>query len=287
MRSMRQLSLLEILQYSSYFKNYRSSSYLFLFVTENQKDFTTCLLEFLNKQKDEADSKAKEEEKKIREEEEKERQKLREAYVREWDIGKEGVDEKLKKFREMTQEEYVEQQRAKRIDEFAPPKSSSVKKSDNAFDNHGRMLQPDATQPASSKTWADVRPKPKTPPPPDISDFVGQKGLYFSTAKKPEATRTNLKYKNFIKPQEPTPIVNELDDNNSDKEKPEKRQSESNYASISPPPTYDYYGPAPKQSRTKKPFESDLREAYAQGAKSLETKASNIKLPSHYDFTFD
>lgn len=185
----------------------------------------------------------------------------------------------------MTQEEYVEQQRAKRIDEFAPPKSSTITKSDYSFDGHGKTIQADTTKPASTKTWADVRPKPKTPPPPDISDVV-QKGLYFTTAKKPEGS---LKYKNFIKTQDPTPIVNELEEKDCDYNEgnPMKRHSDSSYANIAPPPTYAYYGPVPKQSRPNKPFESDLREAYAQGAKSLETKANNIKLPSHYDFTFD
>lgn len=259
----------------------------FVFTTENEKDFTTCLLEFLTQQKNEADAKAKEEEKKIREENEKERQKLREAYVREWDLGKEGVEDKVKKFREMTQEEYVEQQRSKRIDEFAPPQTSSSSKSLNTFDEKGRSVSSESNS-SAPKTWSDVRPKAKTPPPPDIGDLSAlneQKGLYFTSSKKP----TTVKYKNFVQPQEPVPIENELsdEDDSVQKPKPQKRKSEMEHAEIAPPPTYDYYGPTPKHSRPKKPFESDIREAYAQGAKSLESKGNERQLSKQYDFTFD
>ncbi|KAM3961204.1 coiled-coil domain-containing protein 174 [Aphomia sociella] len=253
---------------------------------ENENDFTTRLLEFLTQQKNEADEKAKEEEKKIREEQEKERQKLREAYIREWDLGKEGVDEKLKKFREMTQEEYVEQQRDKRIDEFAPPQTSSASKSNYSFDATGKMVDLQTNKPAE-KSWSDVRPRVKTPPPPIIGDINEQKGLYFSTVKKSES---NVKYRNFVKAQEETPIVNELDESENNEvqsHRLKKRSHETNHTEIAPPPTYDYYGPVPKHSKHDKPFESDIREAYAQGSKSLETKLSNRQLPKHYDFTFD
>ncbi|XP_028158601.1 coiled-coil domain-containing protein 174 [Ostrinia furnacalis] len=252
---------------------------------QNEKDFTTCLLEFLTQQKNEADAKAKEEEKKLREEQEKERQKLRDAYIREWDLGKEGVEGKVKKFREMTQEEYVEQQRSKRIDEFAPPKSSSSSKSVHTFDESGRSSS--GLNPSTPKTWSEVRPM-EAPPPPDIGDISAldeQKGLYFST-KKPANT---IKYKNFVQPQEPTPIENELSDDEGEGEqiRPQKRKSERDHSEIAPPPTYDYYGPTPKHSRPKKPFESDIREAYAQGAKSLEAKGNDRQLSKAYDFTFD
>lgn len=236
-----------------------------IFFTENEKDFTTCLLEFLTQQRNEAEDKAKEEEKKIREEQEKERQKLREAYVREWDIGKEGIDGKVKKFRELTQEEYVEQQRNKRIDEFAPLPQTS-KTADQVFDDKGNIIKENST-----KTWSDVRPK--TPPPPVIGPIEEiPKGLFFTTKK-------DVKYKNFVPA---TPIVNELDD-----ERPEKRKNDGISTEIAPPPTFDYYGPVPKQAKGKKPFDSDINEAYTQGAKSLESKKSDRKLPQHYDFTFD
>ncbi|XP_075984787.1 coiled-coil domain-containing protein 174 [Anticarsia gemmatalis] len=267
---------------------------------ENQKDFTTCLMEFLTQQKNEADAKATEEERKLKEEKEKERQKLREAYVREWDIGKEGIEGKQNKFREMSQEEYVEVQRSKRINEFAPPQTSTSTNA-HAFDDRGRMVNSDGTHArthsrsnartspptdtgdrnnTAPKTWADVRPRMKTPPPPDIGDLtdISQKGLYFSSNKKKENV---VKYKNFVKAQEPTPIVNEVDDVDE-----EIRNTESNNE-IAPPPTYDYYGPVAKKTKFQKPFQSDIREAYAQGAKSLETKSSERKLPQHYDFTFD
>ncbi|RVE50439.1 hypothetical protein evm_004976 [Chilo suppressalis] len=254
---------------------------------DNQKDFTACLLEFLTEQKNEADEKAKEEERKAKEEQEKERQKLREAHIREWDLGKEGVEGKVKKFREMTQEEYVEQQRSKRIDEFAPPKALSSSRTDYTFDDKGRMIEPGSDTPVK-KTWADVRPKTKTPPPPEIGDISFpdiQKGLYFSTSNKPSLTN----YKNFVQTQEPTPIENELSDDEdiSEQRKTEKRKFVSNHAEIEPPPTYDYYGPTPKCSRPQKPFNSDIREAYAQGAKSLENKGSDRQLSKQYDFTFD
>ncbi|KPJ10802.1 Uncharacterized protein C3orf19-like [Papilio machaon] len=233
---------------------------------KNEKDFTTCLLEFLTQQRNEAENKAKEEEKKIREEQEKDRQKLRETYVREWDIGKEGMDEKVKKFRELTQEEYVEQQRSKRIDEFAPLPQTSTTAS-QVFDDKGNIVQ-------GNKSWSDVRPK--TPPPPIIGpiDEV-PKGLFFTTKK-------DLKYKNFVPAS--TPIINELDDDED--RRPEKRRNVES-TEIAPPPTYDYYGPIPKQAKGKKPFDSDINEAYTQGARSLETKKIDRKLPQHYDFTFD
>ncbi|VEN42769.1 unnamed protein product [Callosobruchus maculatus] len=65
-----------------------------------------------------------EEEKKKREEEEKEREaaekileELRKKHVRPWDIGKEGV----KVFEEMSQDEWIENKRDERVEEFAPP----------------------------------------------------------------------------------------------------------------------------------------------------------------------
>ncbi|XP_031770480.2 coiled-coil domain-containing protein 174 [Galleria mellonella] len=254
---------------------------------ENEEDFTTRLMEFLTQQKNEADAKAKEEEKKIREEQEKERQKLREAYIREWDLGKEGVDDKVKKFREMSQEEYVDQQRDKRIEEFAPPQGSNSNKSNYSFDSTGRMVNLETNTPIE-KSWSDVRPRVKTPPPPTIGDVTEQKGLYFSTVKKPEHS---VKYRNFIKAQEEvTQIVNELDEHNDGEDqtsRPGKRTHETKHTEIAPPPTYDYYGPTPKHLKYEKPFDSDIREAYAQGSKSLETKTSNRQLPKHYDFTFD
>ncbi|XP_023945433.1 coiled-coil domain-containing protein 174 [Bicyclus anynana] len=253
---------------------------------EKKKEFTTCLLKFLTEKRDEADKKAKEEEKKAREEQEKERQKLRDAYVREWDIGKEGNEDKPKKFREMTQEEYVEQQRAKRIDEFAPVKSSNSVNSTNEFDTQGRRLNSN-TDTVKVKTWSDVR-RVEAPAPPVIGDIsdASQKGLYFST-KKNEAI---LKYKNFVKAQEPVPINNELSDDEvsgNTRPKPDKRKDGEEYVEIEPPATYDYYGPIPKNRKLDKPFNSDLREAMAQGNKSLERKESSRKLPEHYDFTFD
>lgn len=240
----------------------------------------------MTQQKNEADAKANEKEKKLKEEQEKERQKLREAYVREWDIGKDGVEGKVKKFREMTQEEYVEQQRVKRINEFAPPQASTSDKS-NTFDDRGNIV---ATHGATAtKTWADVRPKAKTPPPPEIGDLnevTNQKGLYFSSFKN---NQKGVKYRNFVKAQEPTPIIDELvaTDSVAGNISHEKRKHESDGVEVPPPPTFEYYGPTIKQTRFEKPFESDIREAYNQGAKSLETKSSNRQLPKHYDFTFD
>ncbi|XP_053615330.1 coiled-coil domain-containing protein 174 isoform X2 [Plodia interpunctella] len=253
---------------------------------EKPKDFATCLLEYLTQHKEEADAKATEEERRIKEEKEKERQKLREAYVRDWDIGKEGVEEKVKKFREMTQEEYVEQQRDKRIDEFAPPQTSTASKSQFIFDDKGNLVDAQTKAPVK-KTWADVRRK-KSPSPPDINYVNEEKGLYFSTSKKNE----KVKYRNFVKSQEPSPIINELDDDNNggknNQNKSEERISDKDHAEIAPPPIYDYYGPPPtKYSKHEKPFKSDIREAYAQGAKSLEVKSNTKKIPRHYDFTFD
>lgn len=213
---------------------------------------------------------------------------MRETYVREWDLGKEGVDEKVKKFREMSQEEYIEQQRSKRIDEFAPPQTSFSSKSLCTFDKSGRNVSSE-TIVSEPKTWSDVRPRLSTPPPPDIGDIStlnAQKGLYFSTSKKP----ATVKYKNFVHTQEPTPIENELsdeEDSQGQKSHPQKRKHELEHAEIAPPPTYDYYGPIPKHTRPKKPFESDIREAYAQGAKSLELKGHERQLSKQYDFTFD
>lgn len=239
----------------------------------------------MTQQKNEADNKAKEQEKKIKEEQEKERQKLRDAYVRDWDIGKDGVESKVKKFREMTQEEYVDQQRAKRIDEFAPIPGSSRNGSNNTFDERGKVLAPD-NSPPRSKSWTDVRPKVKTPPPPIIGDIeLEQKGLYFSSKK--SLPKPSVLYKNFVKAQ-PTPIENEISDDESEvHRRSEERNPEANHAEIAPPPTYDYYGPVPKKFKPEKPFVSDIREAYAQGAKSLESKSCSERLPQHYDFTFD
>lgn len=180
----------------------------------------------------------------------------------------------------MSQEEYVEQQRAKRINEFAPPQSSTREKSMYTFNKDGRKIHSDN----KTKSWSEVRPM-NTPPPPNISDITDDtnKGLYFTT-KKPE---TIVKYKNFIKATEPTAIVNEL----SDDEEDVQRQSEGNVscskAEISPPPTYEYYGPEAKYRKADKPFKSDIREAMEQGARSLETKESNRKIGKQYDFTFD
>lgn len=207
--------------------------------------------------------------------------------MREWDLGKEGVEDKVKKFREMTQEEYVEQQRAKRIDEFAPLQAKNSDNSSYVFDKQGRRVEPMDDDNDKTKTWADVR-RVKTPPPPVIGDLTDmeQKGLYFSTKK----TETVVKYKNFVKAQEPVPINNELSDEDDDintRYKPVMRNNSSEYVEIEPPATYDYYGPTPKHRKTYKPFNSDIREAMAQGNKSLERKESNRRLPQHYDFTFD
>lgn len=183
----------------------------------------------------------------------------------------------------MTQEEYVEQQRAKRIDEFAPPKISERDKSKFNFDSRGNKIE--LNKEIENKTWSDVR-RPITPPPPTIGDLSDdtQKGLYFTTKKAEKV----VKYKNFVKSQEATPIANELsDEEESIRCMPEKRKFNVEHAEIAPPPTYDYYGPTPKHTRVEKPFSSNMREAMAQGNKSLETKESNRKLPQHYDFTFD
>ncbi|XP_063375676.1 coiled-coil domain-containing protein 174 [Cydia amplana] len=269
---------------------------------EDEKDFTTCLLEFLTQQKDEAEAAAKEKEKKLKEEQEKERQKLREAYVREWDIGKDGVEGKLKKFREMTQEEYVEQQRAKRIDEFAPVQGSSRDEANYFFDDKGNMVSSDRSPSSRNSrsderskvktppppTWSDVRPIENASPPPIISDLEPeQKGLYFTSKK--SKPKCNVQYKNFVKTSEPTPIQNEISDEEVDERQKdtEKRRHDSSHAQIAPPPTYDYYGPVPKKTKNHKPFESDIREAYAQGSKSLEPKSSRERIPPNYDFTFD
>ncbi|XP_047988785.1 coiled-coil domain-containing protein 174 [Leguminivora glycinivorella] len=271
-------------------------------IKEDEKDFTTHLLEFLTQQKDEAEAAAKEKEKKLKEEQERERQKLREAYVREWDIGKDGVEGKLKKFREMTQEEYVEQQRAKRIDEFAPVQGSSRDRSNYFFDDKGNMVSSDGSPPSRNSrsgerpkvktppppTWSDVRPVRNDSPPPVISDFEPeQKGLYFTSKK--SIPKHNVKYKNFVKTSEPTPIQNEISDDEVEERQndTEKRSHDSSHAQIAPPPTYDYYGPVPKKAKNHKPFESDIREAYAQGSKSLEPKSSRERIPPNYDFTFD
>lgn len=264
-------------------------------ISEKKKDYTTCLLEFLNQQKIEADKKAKEEEEKKKEEKEKERQKYRETYIREWDVGKEGVGGKVKKFREMSQEEYVEQQRAKRNDEFAPPQTTSNDRSKYSFDIRGNKLETETSESDKIKSWSDVRPV-AAPPPPIIGDLSevseAQKGLYFSSKK----TKPVVRYKNFVRAEEPTPINNELSEESSvedeevsvvKKNKHEKRNQNSSHAEIEPPPTYEYYGPNTKYSRTEKPFSSDLREAMAQGSKRLEPKESNIQLPKHYDFTFE
>nr|XP_032522348.1 coiled-coil domain-containing protein 174 isoform X2 [Danaus plexippus plexippus] len=247
---------------------------------EKKKDFTTCLLQFLTQQKDEADKKAKEEEEKAKKEREEERQKLREAYIREWDVGKDGLQGNVKKFREMSQEEYVEQQRAKRINEFAPPQSSTREKSMYTFNKDGRKIDSDN----KTKSWSEVRPM-NTPPPPNISDITDDtnKGLYFTT-KKPE---TIVKYKNFIKAIEPTAIVNELSDDEEDVQRQSEGNVSCNKAEISPPPTYEYYGPEAKYRKADKPFKSDIREAMEQGARSLETKESSRKIGKQYDFTFD
>lgn len=211
---------------------------------------------------------------------------MREAYVREWDVGKEGV-EGTKKFREMTQEEYVEQQRAKRIEEFAPPQAGHSRRSVSTFDTKGRIVEP-----PKAKTWSDVRPRLATPPPPDIGPMTSNKGLYFSSAKE-DCKKTDFKYKNFVKTQEPEPIVNELSDDDDDDVEinrnpvPGKRKTTTEGTGIAPPATYDYYGPTPKHFKSKKPFESDIREAYAQGTKSLETKESSRQLSNDYDFTFE
>lgn len=243
----------------------------------------------MTQQKNEADAKAKEKENKLKEEQEKERQKLREAYVREWDIGKEGVEGKLKKFREMSQEEYVEQQRDKRIKEFAPPQTTTSGNS-SMFDDKGNKVG--SSEVTATKTWADVRPRVKTPPPPEIGDInevTQNKGLYFSSSKKKDGNSNSFKYRNFVKAQEPTPIVDEIEDTDSvaDNTRREKRKHDSESVEVPPPPTFEYYGPTIKQTKFDKPFESDIREAYSQGAKSLETKSSGRQLPKHYDFTFD
>lgn len=267
------------------------------FISENQKDFTTCLLEFLTKQKDEADSKAKEEENKRKEEAEKEKQKIREAFVREWDIGKEGIlGNKGRKFREMTQEEYVDQQRSKRLDEFAPSStsSSSNKTSMYSFDVTGKKVRPDEAEsrPRLNKTWAEVRPDVEPPPPPLIGDITEQNSLYFTTKKgtKPPDPHNKLaskiKFRNFVRAQEPTPIIDEMLSETSVSE-PGNEQLNSYSTEIAPPPTYDYYGPVPKQPRIQKPFLSDINEAYAQGSKSLESKSRDLQLSKQYDFTFD
>ena len=262
--------------------------YLFItsIISEKPKDLTTSLLEFLTQQKNEADAKAKEEENKLKEEQEKEKQRLRDEYIREWDLGKEGVEAKVKKFKLMSQEEYVEQQRDKRIKEFAPPKTSTS--GNSIFDDKGNKVV--TKEVTATKTWADVRPRAKTPPPPEIGDLNEiplNKGLYFSTSKKNGGS--SVKYRNFVKAQEPTPIVDELEDTDSEASnaRTEKRKHDSNSVEVPPPPTFEYYGPTIKQTRFEKPFESDIREAYSQGAKSLETKSSGRKLPQHYDFTFD
>lgn len=202
-------------------------------------------------------------------------------------MGKDGVEGKAKKFREMTQGEYVEQQRSKRIDEFAPfTTNNDDEKSKYNFDSRGNKVEQSMKE-TETKTWSDVRPV-KTPPP-SIGEIGGdddeQKGLYFSTKKVEKA----VKYKNFVKAQEATPIANELsDDEGKEKEiVPDKRKLDTQHAEIAPPPTYDYYGPVPKHRRLEKPFSSNMREAMAQGSKSLELKESNRKLPQHYDFTFD
>lgn len=96
-------------------------------------------------------------------------------------------------------------------------------------------------------------------------------------------------YRNFVRAQDPTPIINEIDDNRESHDENLERHSETNHAEIAPPPTYDYYGPAAKRGRQREenPFQSDLREAYEQGVKSLHKGPSSHKLSQLYDFSLE
>lgn len=256
--------------------------FLFTYISEIKKEYTTRLLQFLNEKKDEADNKAKEEARKIREEKEKEREKYRQEFIREWDVGKEGIGgEKVEKFRQMSQEEYVEQQRSKRIDEFAPPQSSRKSNSKSSFDD---IVEPEYSQ--VSKSWSDVRPEGRAAEHMPF-DELDQKGLYFSSVKKPEKNR-DVKFRNFVRSQEvPVLFTNEVVDVESavQEKVPQKRaRQETSYVEIAPPPTFDYYGPTTKYSKSEVPFTSDIQEAYAQGIKVLEKKREKPKLSAQYDF---
>lgn len=155
----------------------------------------------MTQQKNEADAKAKEDEKKRREVIEEERQKIRDSHVREWDVNKYSA-KRIKRFRVMSQKEYVDEQRSMRIKEFAPKATVTSAPSGFSFDTQGRKTE--ATESPST-----------------YSDYVETKGLYFSTAK-PKPALKNL-YTNFVKAQEPTPIINaivpnkeEVNDENSE-----------------------------------------------------------------------
>lgn len=217
----------------------------------------------------------------MKEEKEKEREKLRQAHVREWDVGKEGVAEKKKeKFREMSQEEYVEQQRCKRIEEFAPPQveepfSTATHNSEKYFNDKGLLVESESSQ-SRAKTWSDVRPQVNTVISIPSEEESPQKGLYFTSNKKA------VKYKNFV--QGSTMIVNELNDEDSNQHKKSTKRKEITHAEIPPPPTFEYYGPSVKQYRTDIPFTSDLQEAYDQGMQQLEKKKGKANISEQYNF---
>lgn len=150
------------------------------------------------------------------------------------------------------------------------------------FDDHGQLI---GAESSTNKTWADVRPETDENFAINIESEEEKQGLFFSSSKRVEKC---VKYKNFVKANEPTPIINEVicEENVDISKITQEKRKLNEHAAIPPPPTMDYYGPASKQSKSDVPFKSDLHEAYAQGVKLLQPKHQKMKISKDYDFMF-
>lgn len=245
---------------------------------ENEPDptqlLTAKLLDFVEEQKKISAENASKE----REAKEAEAKKKREKFVREWDMGKDDLEKRRHKV--MSQEEWVDKKRQERPKEFAPPQSSSRKnKKSTEFDNRG-YIESDQKE----RTWENVRPGIK-PEAILIRDEDKSQSLYFTTKKRKEDIKSKY-YDPSVNDEdtfEPTPIKDELEEEDVRKSKSEARKG----AEIEPPPTFEYYGPANRKRKREDEKKIDVGESFQVGLQLLKEKADKKGKRKLREFTED
>ncbi|CAH1104679.1 unnamed protein product [Psylliodes chrysocephalus] len=194
----------------------------------------------------------------------------RKNHIRPWDIGKEGV----KEHQIMTQEEWVEQKRADRQKEFAPPTNyrkdfrANIKQTDREDTEVDKTLT-FTTKKASNSRWKFERNTIN-----DEFNYSKSSTYFEEIHQSPNIQQTPIK-----------DLDTGLDFDDTLLEEYNKIIGNSNKigVEIAPPPTYDYYGPSQNKIRKHEAKQTNIHDSIEAGLKFLrkqvEEKEKSTKHP--------